>query len=276
MKYNLFKEAMALCIIFLVSLPLQANKEWKPGYIITLSNDTLNGWVAFHEVGNNWKYCNFRTGLHEQEQVFTPYELRKYGVDSAFCYKSLEINNGKIEGKYFVRSLVEGVRNLSFLEMEICADSVYKLYIAENTENGKITFLPEIKKKETSYNLNRQRMKVSLDVFLGHHELMQEDLNRLQLSPQYLTGIFQKYNVLVCHDGGCVVYAESARGNTKYYLAIQTGVQWAGVPGNSAFASVFGLSSIKMLPMVGVTGSITLSKYSERALLNVGLAVAPV
>lgn len=264
---------VATCLV--ISADLFAGKEWKSGYLVTNSNDTLRGLIALRGNGNNWENCLYKMTPDASEQLFTPNEVRCFLYDSKLFYKSMDIHTGRVNRRMFVRSLVDGLCSLSNLEMQIDADSTYNLFLAQKEENGKVIVLPEIKKFKL-YATNTKRMKATLNVLFENHPFMQRDLDKLDLSINCLVRIFKKYNDVVCNDTNCVVYYEPKKVPRKFYFSVYGGPRITGtLAQGEPIDLLYKLNSKKMSYIVGAMGSMTLDKHANRSLLNVGLAFSP-
>ena len=121
------KRVYLLCFLcfWISGVVCLANREWKPGYLVTHANDTLRGMIDYRGQGNDWADCIYKPSLEAQEQTYSPQEVQWIVYDSGLSFKSVKLKNQKVDGYFFVRSFVEGARSLSYLEMEITGDSTY-------------------------------------------------------------------------------------------------------------------------------------------------------
>lgn len=272
------KRVCLLCFLcFCVSGAVcRANREWKPGYLVTHANDTLRGMIDYRGQGNDWADCIYKSSLETQEQKYFPQEIKWILYDSGLSFKSVKLKNQKVDGCFFVRSLVEGARSLSYLEMEITGDSTYACYVLENKETGKVITLNNRKQGAGTFSMYRKQMATALSVFFDHHPVMEKELERFSFSHSYLVNLFVKYNDVVCNDRSCVVYAEPERVPRRFFLSVYGGTQLTGtIDEDSPFFMVYGIGSAKLEPVVGLTASMSLDKHSDRILLNLGLGISP-
>ncbi len=214
--------------------------------------------------------------MEAQEQNYSPGQIKWIVYDSGLSFKSLKLKNQKIDGSFFVRSLVEGARSLSYLEMEITSDSVYACYILENRETGKIITLNDRMRNADNFSKYRKQMATVLRAFFEYHPVMEKELEEFNPSHSYLVNLFVKYNNVVCQDQSCVAYAEPQRIPRRFFLSVYGGAQLTGaISEDSPFFMVYGLGSAKLEPVVGLTASMSLDKHSDRVLLNLGLGMSP-
>lgn len=92
----------------------QVHAQWdfRTGYIITNSNDSLSGFVRYNG-SMDQKVCFFRTSADAQTVLYQPGQIKAYAFLGGYRYESVELPEGKSE-KVFLTTLVWG--NLSLFE----------------------------------------------------------------------------------------------------------------------------------------------------------------
>ena len=75
------KHFYALVIFILLSFQLHAQRNFKPGYILTLNGDTIKGFVDHKEWDENPRQITFKTTEQTTAQQYTPNTIKAFGVD---------------------------------------------------------------------------------------------------------------------------------------------------------------------------------------------------
>lgn len=274
MKKNAHLKTLFLFLFILGNLNFAYGKEWKPGYAVTYSNDTLRGLIAYSGGGKEWEYCTLKSDENAAEQFFLPSDIKKYTYESGLCYKAMNIQVGKMKGLYFVRSIVEGLYSLSYLNIEFDADSTYSVYLLENGKDNKTFRIPA---GDMSYSSYRKRLKSVLLPFFNNDPVMKTELENSNLTVKGLVSVFEKYNSLVCGEESCVTYAEIKKTPPRFFISTRLLFQYAGIPGfdESKRVNFLRLGNLKFNAGAEIVGSITLMKHSDLLLLNLGLGFMP-
>ena len=118
-------------------------QDYRAGYVITNSNDSITGYVSYGSGKKNLGRCSFKVSRKSAAVQYLPSELKSYGIYGDKKYLSLTHSEESIpEGKIFARVLAEGPLCLYrhgqlFL---VKKDKVFTLPLPKNeridTENG--------------------------------------------------------------------------------------------------------------------------------------------
>lgn len=104
-----------LLFVLLVSLPihsLYAGNAFKPGYYISTSGDSLQGYVKFGNRIANETYCLFKSDKKSPAEKFLPSDIKRYGVVGGKSFISRMFPEDSVEdsfkGPIFMEILQEG------------------------------------------------------------------------------------------------------------------------------------------------------------------------
>lgn len=115
-----------LILSFGTGLVAKAQANFRPGYVLPTSGDTLRGEVDSREGGTNAERCRFRATPAASVTTYLPTELRGYGIAGGRQYRSLGMPNsdkrfrvgGQTGLSYFMEILVDGPAQLYSMHMQ--------------------------------------------------------------------------------------------------------------------------------------------------------------
>jgi hypothetical protein len=96
-----------------------SQSNYKEGYIITLQQDTVSGWLDFRTDQTNARLCRFKRTEHGAEEIFHPGEIAGYRfIREGKYYVTKQV---KIDNEYqtfFLEFLIQGLKNLYYLPLD--------------------------------------------------------------------------------------------------------------------------------------------------------------
>jgi|GEM_PF-2290916 len=195
---------LTICLL-LFAAPLSAQIDnFLPGYVITLSGDTLQGKILYK--GNRVKndICHFRPEGQDKEISYSPKELILYGYNDEKCYVPLSIPDGEKEQTVFVEYLLNGIVSIYYYGFS-------SEYFVKD-ENG--TVLPltneeiEVNHRGNTYRGRSQKyLGVLKYVFTKDIETIKKlNKGKIELKQTDLISIGKQYHDAVCTEWECVVY----------------------------------------------------------------------
>ena len=126
-KYYLRVASMSLLLLFLALIGF-AQTNFKPGYVVTLEQDTLRGTIDHRGDVRNSKLVVFRNEKGEQ-QKYSPEEIKGYVVDGT-AFKSYtttvdHVSLGTKEKTYFLKVLESGRVDFLYLRDDQSSDRYF-------------------------------------------------------------------------------------------------------------------------------------------------------
>ena len=198
---------MKRILIFAFLLPiscLYAQPDYRPGYVINNSNDTLYGKIAYRKDKKMSQICKFKT--QERKVVkYTPYDIAAFRFSDSKYFVSREVSDKKV----FLEYLVKGQVNIYYFR----DGRNTNLYYIDK-DGMPLTALPYkegydiIDGKQSFYSTNTHK-KILYSYMLDAPEV-QKPIN-LMTKPEHrdLIKLAEDYHRAVCTDDSpCMVFAK--------------------------------------------------------------------
>ncbi len=198
-----------LVLMFLLSLILSAfsQKDYRDGYIITLSHDTIYGEIDLKSNYKNRKICEFKQ--EDKKIKYSPEDIRGFKIEDSKFYVSKEI---ELEGEtqsLFVEYLLDGVVDLYYLK-----DFEQELYFIE--KEGKLYQLKnkEVKKYHEGVNyVGNSTQYLGVLSYLFHDSpTIKDKIKNTRFTGKSLAKITEEYHHSICDDYSCIDYQRKLKG----------------------------------------------------------------
>lgn len=187
------------CILFVTLIEAQTN--YKPGYVITLSKDTVYGQIDYRGDYTMGRVCRFLSEDGKKTE-FTPNDITAYRFIDSKYFISLEVE----KQKHFLEFLVQGKMNVYYLR-----DNKGDHYYIEN-EGKPLVELPyqeEIKTiNDKQYFHKSHYHNGILNYYTQEAPQLKEAVENLE-KPEHanLMKLARNYHNAVCEDGEeCIVF----------------------------------------------------------------------
>lgn len=221
-----------LFLLFLfVSAIIHGQNNYREAYIITLDNDTVEGYANFRTDVLNLSVCLFKKQIDETPIAYYPSDIAGYGF--------------KAEDKLYVRDsiLIDGMDRLVFLEYMVRGVSASLFYyeytfINNDLEGQEQIFIIKdmqgsmhiITKKPDKHfdNLNLQKdVSFQKEIYraLGYNPAMLEVLKDTKFSRKSMIAAIKQYNDITCgtDEESCLIYRTKTKEYLKFKYAIYAG-----------------------------------------------------
>lgn len=289
---------LILFIIIFNQVAIHA-QEWGKGQIITINNDTLDGFVATG-LGNNFhKICYYRIDSQSEARILDNNTIQILAFDKGQVFEFKELKTNKRKGKFLVERLLKGIVNLYYLE---CVDSVKyhpveknitqtgsnlildnttkvsRIYLAEMTaKNGLILELPSPQNESSGY-LAKKRNEQMLQMIFDQHPEMVKSIKNVSYNRESMISLFKTYHDLVCTEYACIAYMQKKDKRsihiTPYFCFEINQLQFNELyvrPDQSGWHK-----TSKNQPAVELVSGFDIIPFSKKAQLNVGIKLANV
>lgn len=240
-----------------------AQQNFKSGYVITLSNDTVFGEVQLVGDKEMSEHCVFKE-QHGVVKTFTANDINGYCIPKVKYYVSKEFNGKKI----FFEFLIKGRLNVYYLRD---GKNINQYYI-ENDSLGMqaLPYMEEIRRYEgkgieKSYGYLYESTKHNgiLKLFMQDAPDVAKDIDRMtKPNHESLIKVAKKYHNIVCDGEACIIYKQSK--------TLKIGVE--------AFAGTISYNRKRsesidntFLPQIGVMGTIWLPREGSNLYFKTGL-----
>ena len=253
---------VVLFILILFNLyDLEGQTNFRPGYIITNENDTLNGFIDNRGDTRNSKKCDFKQNLNSDSKEFLPLSIKGYRFVDGKCYISKKINFNGEDIQLFLEFLVKGISDLYYY-----ADGANFHYFIALTDGN----LRELKNEQKTVFVNNIPYSHETKEFIGQLRYAFADcpqiyplINRAVLNDKSLIKITKTYHDYVCNDGKCIIY-EKQLPSVKISLAPFVSINGSFL--KIKYSSIYESVQFKMAnyPTIGLLLKASLPRFNEK------------
>ena len=105
-----------LTLLFLIVYfgSIQAQRDYRKGYIITNQQDTVYGWIDYRGDIRNSKVCSFKKTETDQATEYSPSDIAAYRFINSKFYVSKNVGSEYVPKLVFLEYLVNGLANLYY------------------------------------------------------------------------------------------------------------------------------------------------------------------
>ncbi len=198
---------LKVCVLFFSVLfftDLTAQTDFRPGYIITNENDTLNGFIDYRGDTRNSKRCEFRETENGVSREFLPFTIKGYRFSDSKYYVSKTIKTEGKEFPLFLEFLVNGISDLYYY-----TDGVDFFYFIEKSDGQLLELIGEQKRTTANgvdYTSKTKKYIGLLKYAFADCQQLFPLINNARLEDKSLIDITKKYHEYVCKDETCVIY----------------------------------------------------------------------
>ncbi len=195
-----------LLVLFLSIENLLAQSDFRPGYIITNSKDTLFGEIDYRGDLLMSNYCRFRKNESEVEDKFYPSDISAYRFINSKYYISKEINNKKV----FLEFLIQGEISIYFYK-----DAAHETYYLKKADNPIIEIPYKEKMIYGEYKTHKFETKKHIGIlnyYMNDAPELKSMINGIK-KPEHkiLIKLAADYHNIVCEDEACIVYEKNSQ-----------------------------------------------------------------
>ncbi|MEN8155506.1 MAG: hypothetical protein ABFS10_01025 [Bacteroidota bacterium] len=178
---------------------LHAQQDFRPGYVILHSGDTLRGEINYASPASLSVTCRFRQGTEVRD--YFPHEIAAYRFEDSKYFVSKELENRKL----FLEYIIKGELDIYFLSDK----GRWRYFVQKRgADLTELTYNEEevvIEGKELLYK-SKQHVGV-LTYYMHDAPQLQSRINNFgQPGHKNLTELAEDYHNLVCEESQCVIY----------------------------------------------------------------------
>jgi len=205
-----------LTILFLSVLsvsPSLSQNNIQKGYVVTLNNDTLSGYIKYRNNRFNCTKCIYYSKTDNKPITFLPGEIYSYRFNDSKYYVSRKIKKGSIEKWVFLEYLVNGIANLYFQKDN---DGVH-YFIEKDTDLIELTNKITIVRARLDNGYTGEVFKESfsyrgvLSAIFSDAMQLQFEIKNARFNRKSLIKLTEDYHNLVCTDRGCIIYEKDIK-----------------------------------------------------------------
>lgn len=202
------KKRLLFNLLFIFSIgSIYAQSDYREGYIINFSNDTISGYINYKWNIKSLKKINFKSDLDSKAEYYSPEEIKSFRFSDANLYVSMEVEiDGNIR-KYFIEQLIDGIvdvfyysaNNESFFLIRNAKGKIFEL------KNSRV----EIQTEYGAYSKYKKEYAQVLRYLFQDSPTTLGKVENLQLNPNSMIDIARDYHNDVCTEYECVIYAKN-------------------------------------------------------------------
>jgi hypothetical protein len=259
-------------LILLISLKsiLHAQTDFRPGFYISLENDTIFGEIDYQGEKQSAKTCFFRQNENSQILQFEPKDIKAFRFNDGKYYISKIFKTHEEDEKHlFLEYLVNGQLKLYYYY-----DNYGEHYLIENTKGE--TFALKYEEKEI-LDEERGRVIKKLHHYRGMLKANMADCQELfkliditDLSHKSLINLVKKYHDCVCGDDLCIIYQKKSQAY-KIVFAPMIGVNSYRI--DFTVEGIYNnlVSEYNMYPVIGLLVDFHHPRIGDKLALTFGL-----
>ena len=211
------------------TLAVQAQDNFKPGYIITNEHDTINGWIDYRTDAQNATICKFKATENSTAQSYLPGSIDGYRfIQEGKYYISKPIKLNDVSRIVFLEFLVQGLINLyHYTDNVDLLQSGDEYYFFED-ESGTITTITKRPDKQIQDDKGRiiqwkdDKYKGILRYLFQDSETVMKETEQLAFTQESMIEITKAYHDQVCTTGEpCIIFESTP---DKHYTSFQFSV----------------------------------------------------
>lgn len=244
-----------------------SQSDYREGYIITLANDTISGYINYKSSPGNLQVCQFRPGPEAPVLEYRAEEIQAFRIYGQRYYSSLVVERDGVQEPVFVEKLVDGIVDLFFFWefnhgyylMRTEQGELYKL------KNSKIA----VETDQGRYTKQKKEYLRMLQYLFSNSARTLAQIEKLPFKTDAMINIARYYHEDVCNEYECVVYTKEKKPVTAS-IGLYAGYSISTLSLQSGYFSNMNLdyrSSID--PSAGIYLLITDPDISERLGLQV-------
>lgn len=194
---------------FILSLPLsiQAQHDFRNGYVITNGNDTLYGLIDSKDCRSNSHSCHFKQSQNDTSIVFTPKDIQAYRIIDDRYYVAKTVDTEDAKKDLFLEYLIKGQANIYYYRDHLgdhylidkqgstLKEVVYK---KEEVVIDHVTRLIESTKH---IGILKAYLSDCPEIFYRIESLKKPDHDNM-------IALAKDYHQKICNNDSCIIYAQ--------------------------------------------------------------------
>ena len=239
--------------------------DYRKGYVVTYTGDTLIGLVGYRDGHKAYQLCNFKSSQAQSPIIYEPGSIIGYGFQNDKAFQSREISlKGQSSKVVFLEVLVKGRVSLYKFERALFVEkegTPLQQLISETKEltiDGKTVF------QETHQYIG------TLNIALFDCPEISKSIPDVKLNEKALTTLVRDYNR--CKGDSSIIY-KVKKPWTRGTVGLAGGVNISHInfetkTTNFSFPQLDGVFEVYKSPMIGVSFDVLSPRLNERISLH--------
>ena len=273
---KVMKNAILIFVaLFTALMSINAQSNFRPGYIITNEMDTIEGLIDFRTYKMNAHNCTFRATDTSEDVVYSPGDIYGYRfTDDGKYYVTKNIEIEGLQRRVFLEYLIQGLISLYFYPDE---KSTY--YFFQN-ESGRM--IPVTKRSDKYVYKNGQKYAIEDKRYVGilynvfeESKSVSKATNKISFRQDKMIDLTKKY-----HDEMCTTGEECIQFETKPDKYIETRISvYAGLRMNTFIfynnANIKNLNLNSVSAEIGTQANFLIPRWSKSVSIQVDAFYTP-
>lgn len=212
MNGSVYKKILLFFLLIYSGIALKAQSDFRSGYIITNSNDTIKGFINFHGEVLNSNICKFVKSLGDNPTIYKPGDIFGYRFADGKYYVTYTIKINGDSKTVFLEFLLNGIVDL-YCYKDINGDHFYiddkNNNLVELTNDDLISTKWEYTRTGTSKSqfVTKSNKYIGvLNYLFSDQSSLQNKIKEVKLNRPSLITIARDYHNLSCKGNDCIVY----------------------------------------------------------------------
>lgn len=250
--------------LFTVAL-ITAQNDFRPGYIIRLNGDTIEGLINYGSESNMCKKCVFQETTGKNASTYNPNEIKGYRFKDSRYYISKLID----DKWHFLEYIIQGKLNVYHLNINNSEQ-----YFVEKSDNELVEIPSDNEVISTdstgTRHISKSKKHIGLLIYyLSDAPQIKDDITNLtSITDKSLISLAQKYHKVVCDNEQCIVF-EKPKPPVKVSLEILGGFNLN--PYNSALTFLDSKYAVTKNYVAGINGHFWFPAIGDKIFLKTGL-----
>ncbi|MGD2034847.1 MAG: hypothetical protein PVF73_07315 [Bacteroidales bacterium] len=196
-----------LLFLFTILLPdAFAQTDFREGYVILGSGDTLTGEIDFRGDIRMSMVCRFRPTEEDNPVIYSPSDIKAFRFADGKYYVSKEIIRDSVNKKVFLEFLIKGKLNVYYLSTGPTEESYF--IEKEGMPLAELPYNESVEKIDGKLVLRQSKKHIGiLMYYMGDDPKIKPQIQDLE-EPDHnkLIKLAENYHSHVCKDEECIVY----------------------------------------------------------------------
>ena len=206
---------LLFCTLILLALSeiMNAQSNFKKGFILTNTNDTVYGLIDFRTDAMNAEQCKFKIGEGKADTIYYPGDIAGYRFsEEGKYYVSRVVTIGDESYKLFLEYLVEGMMNLYYCEID---DQDY-YFFERDGKMMKITKRPDVIKD--GYFVSDNKYQEFLNYYFKDYPTVLSTTEKVDFNQKSFINVAKRYHAATCTTGESCIVFENKHPDKDYTL----------------------------------------------------------
>ena len=192
MSSRWLRKNLLLALGILISTLVEAQSDFRPGYIVTLDGDTINGLLSLRGEKANAKSCIFKKDPDSEKVTYTPDQIRAYRFPDLKGFLSSASLNYSVKDNVFLEYVAEGPLTILYYKDD---DNVEHFLASQDTVTIGLSYqlnAPQNGQLRSKF----EKYKGQLKYLLGDEPALFPLIEKLNCNKKDLTRLAKEYRKL--------------------------------------------------------------------------------